>query len=275
MGRQRRLDQRSVGKPQPPGMKMQLSGDAAPGMRAGMCTGTAIFAVTDDRMPLMRHMNAKLVRAASARLQGDQRHTDTRRLDQPQRAVRRLTFRVHRHHLAARPAAFQQRALHLQRLGRRAGDKRQIGFLHILLLESAGQMPRRNAVPCQQQHARRVLVDAVDEPHAVLVPLGKRLKHAVDMAACSRPALNGKAGRLVDGKPAIALGKVHRIELLADLWRCLWHLFLCGRRVPGAPVTKMRRQAQCLPGLQPCRRFRLGPVEPDQAGAQHLFHRPL
>ena len=115
----------------------------------------------------------------------------------------------------------------------------------------------------------------MDEPHAVLVSLGKRLKHAVDMAACSRPTLNGKAGRLVDGKPAIALGKVHRIELLADLWRCLWHLFLCGRRVPSAPVTKMRRQAQSLPGLQPCRRFRLGPVEPDQAGAQHLFHRPL
>ena len=49
-----------------------------------MCTGTAIFAVTDDRMPLMRHMNAKLVRAAGARLQGDQRHADARRLDQPQ-----------------------------------------------------------------------------------------------------------------------------------------------------------------------------------------------
>ena len=86
----------------------------------------------------MRHMNAKLVRAAGARPQGDQRHADTRWLDQPQRAVRRLTFGIHRHHLAARPAAFQQRAPHLQRLGRRAGDKRQIGFLHILLLESAG-----------------------------------------------------------------------------------------------------------------------------------------
>ena len=84
MGRQGRLDQRSVGKPQPPGMKMQLSGDAAPGMRACMCTSTAIFAVTDNRMPLMRHMNAKLVRAAGARLQGDQRHADARRLDQTQ-----------------------------------------------------------------------------------------------------------------------------------------------------------------------------------------------
>ena len=34
-----------------------------------MRTSAAIFAVTDDRMPLMRHMNAKLVRAAGARAQ--------------------------------------------------------------------------------------------------------------------------------------------------------------------------------------------------------------
>ena len=189
--------------------------------------------------------------------------------------MRRLTIRVHRHHLAACPAAFQQRALHLQRLGRRAGDKRQIGLFHVLLLEGAGQMPRRNTVLRQQQHARCVLVDTVDEPHAILVTLGKRLKHTVDMAACSRPALNGKAGRLVDGKPAIAISKMHRIELFADLRCCLWHLFLCGRCVLHASVTKMRRQPQCLPGFQPRRRFRLGPVQPDQAGAQHLFHRPL
>ena len=113
--------------------------------------------------------------------------------------MRRLTIRVHRHHLAACPAAFQQRALHLQRLGRRAGDKRQIGLFHVLLLEGAGQMPRSNTVLRQQQHARCVLVDTVDEPHAVLVTLGKRLKHTVDMAACSRPTLNGKAGLAVQG----------------------------------------------------------------------------
>ena len=223
----------------------------------------------------MRHMNAKLVRAAGARLQGDQRHADARRLDQLQRAVRWLTVRVHRHHLTTCPTAFQQRASHLQRFGRCASDERQIGFFHVLLLEGTGQMPRRNTVFRQQQHARCVLVDAVHQPHSVLVPLGKRLKQAVDMANCSRPALNGKARRLVDGKPALAFGKMHRIKLFADLRSCLRHLFLCDRRVLHAAFTKMRRQAQCLPHLQPCRRFCLCSVQPDQASAQHLFHRPL
>ena len=81
MGGKRRLDQGSVGKTQPPGMKMQLPGDGAPGMRPwtrpGMCpgmrTGTAIFAVTYDRMAFMRHMNAKLMRTPGTRPQRDQR----------------------------------------------------------------------------------------------------------------------------------------------------------------------------------------------------------
>ena len=69
---------RAVGKPQPPGMKMKPRGDAAADMRRR----PAIFAVPDNGVAGMRHMDAKLVRAASARAKRDKRHPHPRRINE-------------------------------------------------------------------------------------------------------------------------------------------------------------------------------------------------
>ena len=74
----RRLKIRAVGKPQPPGMKMKPRGDAVADMRRR----PAIFAVPDNGVAGMGHMNAKLVRTAGTRAKRDKRHPHPCRINE-------------------------------------------------------------------------------------------------------------------------------------------------------------------------------------------------
>ena len=194
------------------------------------------------------------------------------RLEQAHFAVRGLSVLINHHAFKTRAPLLQQRIGDPQ-VGRRlAGDQRQIGLFHIAPGKGGGQAACRHAITCQQQQSRCVAVDPVDKPHPVGRIAGQRLQHAVNVTRCSRTALNGEPGRLVDGDPPVPLGDNHLGEPGAKLRRCGGCLSDLAWRLA---VTKMWRQAQDLASLEPRCRFGPGPIHTDQPGAQHLFDRPL
>ena len=192
----RRLDLPPVRKPQPPGVKMQPPRQRAAGMRRRIAPDTAIFAVTDNRMSRMRHMNAKLVRPARMRAQRDKRQgRDTRPARSGASRCRRAGHQGRRSWSRRRRARpFNSGSVISSAARRRAGDKRKIGLFHILPANDAVRRRAAARSARQQQQPGRVLVDPVDEPHPVRIVPGKRLQHAVHMARRAGPALNGKAG---------------------------------------------------------------------------------
>src|SRR5687768_3342097 len=81
---------------------------------------------------------------------------------------------------------------------RHALDQRPVGLLGVAPAKSLGELHRRKAGAGDDQHARRVAVEAVHQPRLLALGIAPSLQHVVDMADHTRTALHGKPGRLVE-----------------------------------------------------------------------------
>ena len=192
------LDPAAVGMvdPEAPGVEVELAADRAGQERLL----AAIFAVADDRMADRRHVDAQLVGAAGERLELDPGGAVAGALDHPVAGARRLAAGdVDMHLLAAGARLLGDGEIDQAVLDRgHADDQRPIdlarGAAGKGLREESGGARR----PGEQQDARRVLVEPVDELGPRRVRLDETVEQPIEMDLGLGPALGGEAGRLVD-----------------------------------------------------------------------------
>ena len=228
---------------------------------------TAILAVADDGMADCRHVDAQLVGAARHRFQLDPRRTLACAVDHTvTRLGRRAVFLVDMHLLAAGARLLGERGVdHTFGQLRFADDQRPIDLARRVAGEALGETRRGSGRAGDQQHARGVLVEPVDEARTgCALVRHKGVEQPVDMLRRLAAALRGEAGRLVehDGRGRLA---DHHVARLGDLF---------GRQCAGAGRGFARRgcilatggNSQHLSGFEAV--FRLGAlaIDPDLPG---------
>ena len=143
---------------------------------------------------------------------------------------------------------------------RHADDEGPVDLARGSAGESLGEMARRPRRSRDQQGARRVLVEPVDElgPRAVII--GQPVEQAVEVVVGLGPALRCQPGRLGEDK-GVRVGVDHHLAHQLG--------FLRGQRVHSPLWLKGprgrslgRRHADLLPRLDPVARRRALPVEP-------------
>ena len=182
--------------PQPPRMQMQLAADAP--CQERLLPG--IFAVADDRVTDRRQMHAQLMGSAGQRLQLQPGGPIARPFDQAVAAARGEPIGLIDMHLLAagagllrdrqidRPLAWRGHAHHQRPidLARRPSGK---GFG-----KGSGCASRAG----QQQHARRIFVQPMDQLGPLLAWFDQSVEQRVDMNLGLGAALSGEPGRLVE-----------------------------------------------------------------------------
>ena len=247
---------------QAPRVEVHLAADAA-GQERQL---PAVFAVAHDRMADRRHVHAQLVGAARQRLEFDPCGAVAGTVDHAIFGFGRCAvFDVDVHLFAAAARLLGQRGFdRALALFGHADDQRPVGLLGRAPGKALGKERCAARRARDQQDARGVLVEPVDQPRAGLVISGEGIEQAIDMIERAAAALRGEARRLVENDCGAILGNHHRlgprdlfgIERLADA-----HLF--GRRHRGAG-----RDAQHLPRAHPVSRIGALAIDPDLPGAR-------
>ena len=150
---------------------------------------------------------------------------------------------------------------------RHADDDRPVELLGLAVAEGVAQPPGRQAGAGDQQQARRVLVQAVDQPRPLLVAETQRVEHAVDMPLGPGPALHRQARRLVQHDDLVVLVDDQAADLLGVAVRHGRDLARLGWRRRG----DAGRQADGLAGLDAILALGALAVDADLAGAQKLL----
>ena len=138
-----------------------------------------------------RHMRAQLMRTPGHRLELDPRRARTGSVDLAiTRAGRETVFLIDLHLLAARSGLLGERGVDHAFGGRRpADDQRPIDLARSAPGKDLGEMPRGARRAGDEQHARRVLVEAMDELGALALLVGQCFEQAVEMLNGVGPAL--------------------------------------------------------------------------------------
>ena len=120
--------------------------------------------------------------------------------------------------LVAHPLALgeKHRDAPLRRL-RHALDQRPVDLLRAARAEGRAELGRHLARLGDQQHARGVAVEPMDEHRPFAVLVGERLQHAVDVALRARAALHREAVGLVEHDDVAVLEQGHRPDRLGVL----------------------------------------------------------
>jgi hypothetical protein len=179
------------------GMEVELAADRA-GQERGL---SAILAIAHDRVADGRHVDAQLVGAAGERLKLDPGGAIARTVDHAIAGARGqavLAF-VDHHLFAARARLLGQRQFdHAVADFGNAHDQRPVDLARGAARESLGEEGRAARRARDEQDARGVLVETVDEAGARVAVVGIGIEQAVDVFVGAAAALRGKAGRLVD-----------------------------------------------------------------------------
>ena len=245
--------------PQAPRVEVHLAADAA-GQERGL---PAIFAIADDRVADRRHMDTQLVGATGQRLKLDPGGAVAGLIDDAIAGARGLAaFPFLDHHLLA-PAArlFGQRQFD-QPVGDvgHANHQRPVQLARGAAREMLGKERRATRRARDQEDARGVLVEPVDEARAGGTFARKGIEQAVDVVRDAAAALRCEAGRLVEDDRGAVLFYDHRLGL--------GDLFGAERRADGRGTRRRQcgrtgRYPQGLAGGQPVGGIGPCPIDPD------------
>ena len=222
-----------MGQDQAARQKMQLgfepgrNGAQTDRSRAGSFGGpSVVFRIADDRMADRLAMGAQLMGAAGDRAHRQPREARRDLVDDRIEGERMLRVGIavlgDPHPLEVRPA-LPARLPHALALGekhrdaplrrlRHALDQRPIDLLRPARAEDLAKLRRHLARFGDQQHARRVAVEPMNENGPIAFLVGERLKHAVDMARGPRAALDREAVGLVEHHHVAILEQDHRAD---------------------------------------------------------------
>src|SRR5690606_25163287 len=179
-----------------------------------------VLAVADDRVADRRHVHAQLMSAAGQRLQLDPGGAVAGAVDHAVAGLRRLAvLHVDVHLLAAGARLLGERRIDraVVDIGH-ADHQRPVDLLRRAARETLREERRAPWGARDEQDARGVLVEPVDEARARLVVAMVGVEQAVDMVEGAGAALGGEAGRLVEHERGLGLADDHRPGLL-DLRR--------------------------------------------------------
>ena len=128
---------------------------------------------------------------------------------------------------------------------RHAGDQRPVDLSRRARAEGFCQGRRREPRLGDEQAARGVLVEPMNEARALAVSVAQRLEHAVDMAHGAGAALHREPHRLVEHQHVGVFVERERLEERA--------IFLRRRRIIARlrRIKAQRRNTHCLSGFQP------------------------
>ena len=229
----------------------------------------AIFAVTDNGMADRRHMHAQLMGAPRKGLQLDPAAAVPRPFDHAvARACRLAVFLVDMHLLATGAGLLGDGQLDRAVVDRgHADDQRPVDLLGGAPRKGLGEERRRAGVARDQQRARRVLVQPVDQFGPPLRLELQCIEQAVDMGGRLGPALRRQTWRLVQDQRVAILVDHHfareRFLVLGqDVARAHRRLAALGRRGFGG------RHAQHLARRDPVARCGAQAVDAQLAGAR-------
>ena len=198
------------------------------------------------------------MRAAGQRLQFDPRRTVARAFDDPVARFRRQSLFVDMHLLAARSGLFGERQVDfaLRDIGD-ADDDRPIGLARAAVRKSLCEPGGGARGARDEQRARCVLVEPVDQlgTHGGIALQGA--KQAVDMTVGLRSALRREAWRLVEHQRALVAVDNHRFGERDIGGR--QRLFLARPRAGGR--RGRHRHCDRLACLDPVRDIGLAPVD--------------
>ncbi len=244
---------------QPAGVEVHLAADAARKERIG----PAVLAVADDRVADRRHVDAQLVGPPGQRLQLDPAGTVPGAVDHAIAAARGLAFaRLVDHHLFAAGARLlgQRQVDHPVADLRHADHQRPIDLARGTARKALGKERRAARSAGDQQDARGILVEPVDQPWARAV-LRIGIEQPVDMGIGPAAALGGKARRLVEHDRGAVLGNDHAFGQ---------RQLLRGQRLPGPRLLfgafAAGGNAQHLARAQPVGHIGAFAVHPDLPG---------
>src|SRR5215203_962412 len=268
MRRQRRGDVDRPARPRvrdddAPGQEVELVLEAA---RQLPVLDVEVFRVADDRMADMGGVGAQLVGAPGDGLQRQPGELLRRRLDDGvigERVARALVAVLGDAHARVLVAD-----LLLGEVGRdpalphprHAGDDGPVDLARRARAEGLAERHGGKARLRDDEAAGRVLVEAMDEARLLALLVAQRLKQAVDVALRPRPALDRKAGGLVEDENVLVLVERDRLEKAA--------LVLVAGGPAGRDLLRLepeRRDADSLTGLEPLLRFRPLTVDPELA----------
>src|SRR5690606_11225721 len=260
------VDRAAVGvvDPDPPRVEVQLAADRAGQERLL----PAIFAVADDRMADGEHVDAKLVGAPGQRLEQDEGGAVAGAVDHAVAGARAHSrFLIDMRLLAARARLLGERQVDLSLLDRRhADDDRPVELARGAAGEGAREEGRRARRAGDEERARRVLVEPVDQLRARLAWLDQPVEQPVEMVPRLRPALRREAGRLVEhegGGIGVDHERSHEGDLVVAQGLAPAPRRTRARRLPGE-----RRYADDLPGLDPLAGRGAPAVEAELPGAR-------
>ena len=251
------------GDHQPPRVKVHLAAD-----RAGQeCFGPAVLAVAHDRVADRRHVDAQLVRSPGHRLQFDPGGAVAGTVDHPVASARALPFAafVDHHLFAAAARLFAQRQFDQAVLDIGHPDhQRPINLARRTAGKMLGIECRAARAARDQQHARGVFVEPVDQPRARFVVLHIGIEQPVDMFERAAAALRRQSRRLVQHERTERRLDHH---ILRQIKLRLAQRF-AGARALGGRRIAARRHAQRLPRHQPVGHIGAFAVDPDLPGAR-------
>jgi hypothetical protein len=212
----------------------------------------AIFAVAHDRVADRGHVDAQLMGAAGIRLEFDPRRRIAGALDHPIARARGAAFLlVDMHLLAAGAGLLGDRQLDHAVVDRRhARHQRPIHLARGAAGEGLGEMRRRVGRARDQQHARRILVEPVDQFWPALRLELDAIEQTIDMALGLGAALRREAGILVEHDRGTIAVDHHLLDILLVL-RAQRRTLLLGLRLPGGGGRLQRGDADRLACLDP------------------------
>ena len=197
-------------------VKVHLAADAARKERVG----PAILTVAYNRMADCRHVDAQLMGAPGLWLQFDPGGAVACMVDHPVAGAGGLALSafIDHHLLAAGAGLLGQRQIDEAILDRRnPGDQRPIDLARRAPRKALGKERRAARSARDQQHARGILVEPVNQPRARsgagVVKRQERIEQPVNMLAHSGAALGGKSRRLVEHDRGAVLRNHHRLGL--------------------------------------------------------------
>src|SRR6185369_3572399 len=248
---------------QPPGMEVELAADPAGQVRLD----TAIFRIADDRVAERGHVRAELVGASGKWLQLDPGGAVAGVVEHaPAGPGRQAMLHIDVHLFAAGARLFRERRVDLTLVGgRNADDQRPVDFARGPSGESLGEMPGGPRGPGDEQSARRVLVEAMNELGQYAL-VGQPVEQPIEMSGRLGPALGRQARRLVEYERRRILVD-HHVANERDL---VVGQPLAPRLRPRRPRRRRvgRRHPDLLPGFDAVARNRLLAVEPQLPGAR-------
>ncbi len=224
----------------------------------------AVLVVAGERKSEMREMDADLMRAPGFELGFEER--ERRVVRRPRRhatkdRARDTPVAVDAHApLAVTGDPRLQRQLHAaQRIAPFAAHEHEVALVDLPVAQLRMKRSQRSALLRDQQHARRVAVETVDEleKRRVRARVAQPLDHPEGNAAA---AVHGEPGRLVERDQRVVLVEDRRNGERP-------------RERPRPPRLRRgrpdRRNAQFIPAREPSVRPDATPIEPDLAAAQN------